>query len=114
MSSRKFHIIKNKKNRYISLFSGCGGFDLGFSQAGFACAGAIDIDKTALAVHESNIEGKIYNFDLSGGLLPIGLPETIDVVIAGSPCQGFSTLGKRKLMIQGIIYSSQVLNQLFY
>lgn len=82
---------------YVSLFSGCGGFDLGFSQLGFKCAGAIDIDQVALQVHKANIEGPTYHFDLTNGYLPEGLPNEVDVVIAGSPCQGFSTLGKRKI-----------------
>lgn len=89
--------IGKKKFTYVSLFSGCGGFDLGFSQLGFECAGAIDINKAALAVHADNIVGETYHFDLSSGHLPDGLPSQVDVVIAGSPCQGFSTLGKRKI-----------------
>lgn len=89
--------INGNKFYYVSLFSGCGGFDLGFSQAGFKCAGAIDVDKTALVVHSNNIDGKTYNFDLSNGQLPAGIPKQVDVVISGSPCQGFSTLGKRKV-----------------
>jgi DNA (cytosine-5)-methyltransferase 1 len=83
--------------QYVSLFSGCGGFDVGFSQAGFKCVGAIDIDKKALSVLESNLGGPVYNFDLSTGELPNTLPKSVDVVLAGSPCQGFSTLGKRKI-----------------
>lgn len=88
---------KAQKFSYVGLFSGCGGFDLGFSRVGFKCAGAIDIDKAALTVHANNIDGETYPFDLTGGKLPQGLPKRVDVVIAGSPCQGFSTLGKRKL-----------------
>ncbi len=87
----------NNRYKYVSLFCGCGGFDLGFIQQGFTCAGAIDINKAALAVHANNIPGKTYQFDLSTGQLPSGLPKQVDVVIAGSPCQGFSTLGKRKI-----------------
>lgn len=97
MRNEKTKCCKGNGLKYVSLFSGCGGFDLGFSQAGYSCAGAIDIDRTALAVHQKNIVGETYFFDLSKGNLPQGVPEQVDVVIAGSPCQGFSTLGKRKL-----------------
>lgn len=86
-----------KKYKFISLFSGCGGFDLGLIQAGFQSIAAFDIDKTALGVHKKNIGGLTEVCDLSNGKLPIDMPKDIDVVIAGSPCQGFSTIGKRKL-----------------
>lgn len=97
MKNKVIKNANNKKYQYISLFCGCGGFDLGFMQQGFTCAGAIDINKAALAVHATNIPGETYHFDLSTGLLPDGLPKQVDVVIAGSPCQGFSTLGKRNI-----------------
>ena len=35
---------------YVSLFSGCGGFDIGFDAAGFRCVAQVEIDKTARAV----------------------------------------------------------------
>lgn len=83
---------------YLSLFSGCGGFDLGFEEAGFKSIGAIDNDSNVLNVHKKNLKGKTYAFDLSGGTLPSELEKKkIDVLISGSPCQGFSTVGQRKL-----------------
>ncbi len=89
--------MNNSKYNFLSLFSGCGGFDLGFIQAGLRSQAAFDIDKTALDVYQKNIGGHTEVCDLSAGKLPISIPKNIDVVIAGSPCQGFSTLGKRKL-----------------
>ncbi|MCU6498048.1 DNA cytosine methyltransferase [Rugamonas sp. A1-17] len=94
---KKNENIAKRSFAFLSLFSGCGGFDLGFTKAGFTCAGAVDIDKKALLVHERNILGPTYNFDLSHGTLPLGIPAQVDIVLAGSPCQGFSTLGKRDL-----------------
>ena len=85
------------KPKFISLFSGCGGFDLGFLKAGFKCAGAFDIDQVALDVLHRNTGSPVYNCDLSSEIIPKSLMDNVDVVLAGSPCQGFSTIGKRKL-----------------
>ena len=94
---------------YISLFSGCGGFDIGFQQAGFKSIGAYDIDPCVIDVHLKNINGPAVVHDLNDRNLP-GLNEKtkVNIVISGSPCQGFSTIGKRlvndprnKLMLAG-------------
>jgi len=46
--------LRQPKSRFISLFSGCGGLDLGFTQAGFECANAYDSDPAAVETHRSN------------------------------------------------------------
>jgi len=79
---------------FLGLFSGCGGLDLGFSQAHFRCVGAYDIDPLALSVHRRNIGAPTHVCDLSASLPDRGLRE-VDVVVAGPPCQGFSLAGKR-------------------
>lgn len=91
------------KNIYtaIDLFSGCGGFSFGFQQAGFNVLLGVDNDDFALRTFEKNHKNsKGLNLDLH-------LPETIDaivneigektvdVIIAGPPCQGFSLTGTR-------------------
>lgn len=81
--------------KFASLFSGCGGFDLGFIQQGFQSHGAYDCDPEAVDNFKANIVGKIHNVDLVGGVPSEHSLYGIDVLIAGPPCQGFSTAGKR-------------------
>jgi DNA (cytosine-5)-methyltransferase 1 len=83
--------------RYLSLFAGCGGFDLGFRDAGYRCVGAFEIDRAAIATFDANLAP----FRATRGDLlawrGIELPRRgVDVVIAGPPCQGFSTAGTRR------------------
>lgn len=80
---------------FVSLFSGCGGFDLGFAQAGYQSLAAYDSWAAAVANFRANIGGECRVQDLSCGFVPnfVGC----DVVLAGSPCQGFSTVGKRNI-----------------
>jgi len=88
--------LKNKSNyNYISLFSGCGGFDYGFKNNDFRCLGAFDIDPNVISVFKNNIAGPAYIHDLTTKELPNRIINSVDVVISGSPCQGFSTIGKR-------------------
>lgn len=83
------------KLRFTSLFSGCGGFDLGFVNAGFSCIAAFDLDKDAIAAYKRNIGPHIQQADLSKpGSNVLQAATAADVLIAGPPCQGFSTAGK--------------------
>ena len=79
---------------FVSLFCGCGGFDVGFVDAGFRCIGAYDINPTVVEVHRRNIAGPVRVCDLAEGF-PLEARTHPSVVLAGPPCQGFSTAGKR-------------------
>ena len=88
----------------IDLFAGAGGLSLGFEQAGFDVAAAVDIDPVHCAVHEYNFPrcatlcrsvAELKASELRA-LSPIQGRE-IAVVFGGAPCQGFSTIGKRAL-----------------
>lgn len=82
---------------FLSLFCGCGGFDLGFVQSGFNCIGAYDFDSAAVNAYNANFSTKATLQDLSKGIPQMSNELNVDVVIAGPPCQGFSTVGKRIL-----------------
>ncbi|MDJ0616910.1 MAG: DNA cytosine methyltransferase [Calothrix sp. MO_192.B10] len=88
----------------VDLFAGAGGITLGFEQAGFDVLAAVELDPIHCAIHHFN-----FPFcsvlcrsveDVTGteirNISAIGNRE-IDVVFGGSPCQGFSVMGKRAL-----------------
>lgn len=83
------------QHKYMSLFCGCGGFDLGMQQSGFRCIAAYDINRQAIEVFNQNLVNVAVERDLNSRFEFAG--ETPDVIVSGAPCQGFSTAGKRKL-----------------
>jgi DNA (cytosine-5)-methyltransferase 1 len=86
--------VKNKP-KVISLFSGCGGLDLGFHDAGFEVVYANDIASSVKLTYEHNL-GPIDIRDICDvdkTLLP-----DCDVILAGVPCQPFSNAGNRGSM----------------
>jgi len=82
--------------KILSLFSGCGGLDLGFEKAGFDICMANEFDKTIFPTYKINhpktrlIEGDIRQ--ISGE----DFSEQIDGIIGGPPCQSWSEAGSLK------------------
>jgi DNA (cytosine-5)-methyltransferase 1 len=87
----------------VSLFSGCGGMDLGFiggfdflgtkyPETGFEIIWANEINPAACKTYRQNIGRHIINADISDAFEQ--LPENADIVIGGFPCQDISINGK--------------------
>ena len=88
----------------VDLFAGVGGMTLGFERAGFDVLAAVEIDPIHCATHQ-------FNFPFCSILCKSVIDTTateirsrsaigardVDVVFGGSPCQGFSLIGKRAL-----------------
>jgi DNA (cytosine-5)-methyltransferase 1 len=84
---------KTKTWRVGSMFAGCGGFDLGFHQAGLDIAWANDLDTDACETYRRNI-GPIIEQDVNT-IDPRDL-DKVNVLVAGFPCQPFSNAGSRR------------------
>ena len=75
----------------ISLFSGCGGLDLGFRQAGFKIVFANDTDRDAKASYELNLKEVVDTRSISD-IDPSEIPDA-EGIIGGPPCQSWSLAG---------------------
>lgn len=81
--------------RVLSLFSGCGGMDLGFSQQGYKTVWANDINEFAVKTFSRNISDSILCANIED-ISPedSGIPEC-DIILGGFPCQDFSVIWKQ-------------------
>lgn len=80
--------------KIISLFSGCGGLDLGFTQAGFKVVFANEFDKTIWETYEKNHSCPLNHNDIRK-LSAADIPDA-DGIIGGPPCQSWSEAGARR------------------
>lgn len=105
-------VKRNKPFRFLDVFAGCGGLSLGLANAGWRGIFAIEKNPQAFSTLEHNlVGGKKSHFDW-----PRWLPKqamaieellstyaeqvhrlqgSIDLIVGGPPCQGFSTAGRR-------------------
>ena len=92
------------KIKFISLFSGAMGLDLGLELAGFDCSGCLEMDKHACETIRRNrpcipvIEGDIRDWNRGSLVLKkFGLQGgDVALIVGGPPCPSFSTAGKRQ------------------
>lgn len=100
--------------RVLDLFSGCGGFSLGFQAEGFEIAGAVEQDADAAATHANNFFpqystpadsphakprdiARVDPEELTAELGWHDPLDAVDVVIGGPPCQAYARIGRAKL-----------------
>ena len=91
------YIVENDPNKLkvISLFSGAGGMDLGFINAGFEIVWANDILEDAVNSYRKNIGKHLLKGDITK-ISSEDIPNDPDVIIGGFPCQGFSVANTRR------------------
>jgi DNA (cytosine-5)-methyltransferase 1 len=104
--SKKLPPKESKGTRPISidLFAGAGGMSLGFEQAGFDVAAAVEIDPVHCAAHKFNFPHTVIIPKSVSSLCGDDIRRAagidnrqIDCVFGGPPCQGFSMIGQRVL-----------------
>lgn len=83
----------------LDVYSGCGGLSLGAHGAGFTTALAIDADPLLTSSFSLNFPGaKLLRQDvrkIDAATIKAELPEALDGVVGGPPCQAFSEMGRR-------------------
>lgn len=113
MSNSAGHLGRHTRPIAIDLFAGAGGLSLGFEQAGFDVVAAVEYDPVHAATHVFNFPRCPILCRSVGTVTAAELlvaakrgfslhhpgrdwPGTIDAIIGGPPCQGFSPGGKRE------------------
>lgn len=80
-------------SRLLSVFSGCGGLDLGFKKAGFDIIWANDNWSGVWETYEKNFPETPLNKESLGSLDFAKMPDDISGIIGGPPCQSWSNAG---------------------
>ena len=91
MLSDMIHPVNQHRLSSIDLFAGAGLLGHAFREAGFHAALAVEADHRARATYMANVGAEQIGEDVR----QVRKDVRADILIAGPPCQGFSTLGKR-------------------
>ena len=85
----------SSKIKAVSLFSGAGGMDVGFENAGVEVVFANELMKEAADTYKANHSaGVMVNDNIYNVLDGMERFSGVDIVFGGPPCQGFSVAGK--------------------
>ena len=119
-------MMMNGKPTIVDLFCGCGGFGLGAELAGFRTIAAIDIDETLQSAYKLNFpNANVVKADLSklgesDWKSILKNVDSIDGIIGGPPCQGYSRMGagdvndNRRLLIMDFVRHVNILSPKFF
>ena len=81
--------------KYLSVFSGIGGFELAIKKSSaWDCIGYSEVNKYAIKIYEKHFKGK-QNYGDAKQINTKGLPD-FDLLVGGFPCQPFSVAGERR------------------
>jgi len=103
-------IPKRDSIKTLSLFSGAGGLDIGFHQAGFDVLAAVEIEPAFVATLQANSgEGRFFGPGAKVHCEDVRLFDPtpyvdagIECIIGGPPCQTFSAAGRRSGGVLGL------------
>ncbi|MEG1620155.1 MAG: DNA (cytosine-5-)-methyltransferase [Eubacterium sp.] len=84
-----------EKLKVGSLFSGIGGIDIGFMQAGFRIIWANESDSAACKTYRHDFKNHFLEEKNISNVHPANLSRS-DVLVAGFPCQPFSIAGRQR------------------
>lgn len=100
---QKLQALKSEKPTIVDLFCGAGGLSLGFIEAGFRVVLANDIQDVCCETYKYNHpelpSNRVILGDIRQVLDDFSIPETVDLVVGGPPCQGFSSANKHHKVI---------------
>ena len=111
-------LMSERKIKTLSLFSGAGGLDIGFHQAGYDIVACVELEKKYAKTLEHNkrigkyfsADTEIHNTDIRDFDVTPYLDLGIECVIGGPPCQTFSAAGRRS---GGVIGTDDERGQLY-
>ena len=100
---RKLQEQPSDKPTIVDLFCGAGGLSLGFIEAGFRVVLANDIQDVCCETYKYNhpelCSERVVLGDIRQVLDDFSIPESVDLVVGGPPCQGFSSANKHHKVI---------------
>lgn len=83
--------VRRGRPTVIDLFAGAGLMSAAFDDEGFDVKGAVELDRYAAGTYRLNLPGPVQVADVRRAKIE----GPCDVLVAGPPCQGFSTIGRR-------------------